>query len=78
MTSIGLTIPAVAAASRWMDAPLRFGLGPAQLVLLTLTVMVAILTVVPGRATRLQGGLHLALPTAYVVLYITRIRHRMC
>ncbi|MGY4786024.1 calcium:proton antiporter [Rhodococcus opacus] len=70
MASIGLTIPAVAIASIWLDGPLLLGLGPTQLVLLALTVVVAILTVVPGRATRLQGGLHLALLTAYVVLCI--------
>jgi Ca2+:H+ antiporter len=70
MASIGLTIPAVAVASIWLDGPLLLGLGPTQLVLLALTVVVAILTVVPGRATRLQGGLHLAVLTAYVVLCI--------
>ncbi len=68
MASIGLTIPAVAVASIWLDGPLLLGLGPTQLVLLALTVVVAVLTVVPGRATRLHGGLHLALLTAYVVL----------
>nr|WP_162484015.1 ionic transporter y4hA [Rhodococcus opacus] len=70
MASIGLTIPAVAVASIWLDGPLLLGLGPTQRVLLALTVVVTILTVVPGRATRLQGGLHLALLTAYVVLCI--------
>lgn len=70
MSSIGLTIPAVAVASIWLDGPLLLGLGPTQLVLLALTVVVAILTVVPGRATRLQGGLHLAVLTAYVFLCI--------
>ncbi|SEB33892.1 Ca2+:H+ antiporter [Rhodococcus koreensis] len=70
MASIGLTIPAVAVASIWLDGPLLLGLGPTQLVLLALTVVVAVLTVVPGRATRLHGGLHLALLTAYVVLCI--------
>ncbi|MDF3306804.1 ionic transporter y4hA [Rhodococcus sp. T2V] len=68
MASIGLTIPVVAVASIWLDGPLLLGLGPTQLVLLALTVVVAVLTVVPGRATRLHGGLHLALLTAYVVL----------
>ncbi|MFE7421763.1 calcium:proton antiporter [Rhodococcus sp. NPDC057529] len=70
MASIGLTIPTVAVASIWLDGPLLLGLGPTQLVLLALTVVVAVLTVVPGRAIRLQGGLHLALLTAYVVLCI--------
>jgi len=70
MASIGLTIPAIAVASIWLKGPLLLGLGPTQLVLLTLTVAVSILTVVPGRATRLQGGIHLVLLAAFVFLAI--------
>ena len=36
--------------------------------LLAVTAVVAILTVVPGRATRLQGGVHLVLFASYVFL----------
>jgi Ca2+:H+ antiporter len=68
IASIGLTIPAIAVASIWLTGPLALGLGATQLVLLVLTVVVAVLTVVPGRATRLQGGLHLVLLAAYVFL----------
>ena len=35
---------------------------------LAMTVVVSVLTVVPGRATRLQGGIHLVLLAAYVFL----------
>ena len=70
MASIGLTIPAIAVASIWLQGPLLLGLGPTQLVLLALTVIVAVLTVVPGRATRLQGGVHLVLFAAFVFLAI--------
>ena len=70
MASIGLTIPAIAVASIWLSGPLLLGLGATQLVLLALTVMVSILTVVPGRATRLQGGVHLVLLAAFVFLAI--------
>ena len=59
MASIGLTIPAIAVASIWLDGPLLLGLGATQIVLLAITVVVGVLTVVPGRATRLQGGVHL-------------------
>ncbi|MFC7893895.1 calcium:proton antiporter [Streptomyces sp. NPDC057381] len=41
-----------------------------SLVLLALTVVVASLTVVPGRATPLQGGVHLVLFAAYLELAI--------
>ena len=58
MASIGLTIPALAVATIWLDGPLLLGLGPTQMVLLAITVIVGMLTVVPGRATRLQGGVH--------------------
>ena len=68
MASIGLTIPTIAVASIWLDGPLRLGLEPTQIVLLALTVVVAVLTVVPGRATRLQGGVHLVLLAAFVFL----------
>jgi Ca2+:H+ antiporter len=70
MASIGLTIPAIAVASIWLEGPLILGLDPTQMVLLAVTVVVAILTVVPGRATRLQGAVHLALLAAFLFLAV--------
>ncbi|MFF1697361.1 calcium:proton antiporter [Streptomyces sp. NPDC058257] len=71
MASIGLTIPAVAVASVWLSGPLVLGLGPTHMVLLALTLIVGTLTVVPGRATPLQGGVHLVLFAAYLELAVT-------
>ncbi len=68
MASIGLTIPAVALASFWLPGPLVLGLGGTHMVLLALTVVVSSLTVVPGRATPLQGGVHLVLFAAFLEL----------
>jgi Ca2+:H+ antiporter len=68
MASIGLTIPSLAVATIWLEGPLLLGLGATQMVLLAITVVVTILTVVPGRATRLQGGVHLVLLAAYIFL----------
>jgi Ca2+:H+ antiporter len=51
MASIGLTIPAIAIASIWLDGPLVLGLGATQMVLLAITVMLSALTILPGRAT---------------------------
>ncbi|MEU2615859.1 ionic transporter y4hA [Micromonospora sp. NPDC007271] len=68
MASIGLTIPAIALASIWLEGPLVLGLGGTQLTLLALTVVTGVLTVVPGRATVLQGGVHLVLLAAFVFL----------
>ena len=70
MASIGLTIPVIAVATIWLDGPLLLGLGNTQLVLLALTVLVGVLTVVPGRATRLQGLVHLVLLCAFLFLAV--------
>jgi Ca2+:H+ antiporter len=70
LASIGLTIPAVALASVWLPGPLVLGLGPVHMVLLALTVVVSSLTVVPGRATPLQGGVHLVVFAAYLELAV--------
>ncbi|WP_149550987.1 calcium:proton antiporter [Streptomyces marokkonensis] len=70
MASIGLTIPAVALASLWLTGPLVLGLGSTHMVLLALTMVVGALTVVPGRATPLQGGVHLVLLAAYLELAV--------
>jgi Ca2+:H+ antiporter len=70
MASIGLTIPAIAVASFFLDGPLLLGLGPTQIVLLVLTVLISILTIAPGRATRLQGGVHLVVFAAFIFLSI--------
>ncbi|MEU8437381.1 ionic transporter y4hA [Streptomyces sp. NPDC029216] len=71
IASIGLTIPAIALASVWLEGPLLLGLGPTHMVLLTLTVVVGALTIVPGRATLLQGGVHLVLLAAYLFLAVS-------
>ena len=68
MASIGLTIPTITVASIWLDGPLLLGLGPTHMVLFALTMLVGALTVVPGRATRLQASVHLAILGAFLVL----------
>ncbi|MGO4256716.1 calcium:proton antiporter [Marmoricola sp. RAF53] len=70
MASIGLTIPAIAVAMIWLDGPLTLGLAPTQIVLLVMSCFVGILTIVPGRAQTLQGGVHLAILAAFVFLSI--------
>ena len=70
MASIGLTIPAVAIASIWLDGPLVLGLGGTQIVLLGITAAVGAMTVLPGRATLQEGALHLVLFAAFVFLAV--------
>lgn len=70
MASIGLTIPALAIASIWLDGPLVLGLGATQTVLLVLTALVGSLTLLPGRATLQEGGVHLVILAAFLFLAI--------
>ena len=70
LASIGLTIPILAALSPWLPA-LHLGLGPTEMVLLAVTVVVSTLTLAPGRATLLQGTVHLILFGAFLVLAVS-------
>jgi Ca2+:H+ antiporter len=70
LACIGLTIPTIAVASIWLEGPLYFGLDPLQVLLLLVTVLVSVLTVVPGRAKPLQAGIHLALFAAFLFLSV--------
>jgi Ca2+:H+ antiporter len=68
MASIALTIPVIALATIWLSDPLVLGLGATQMVLLALTAVVGSLTLLPGRATLQEGGIHLAILAAYLFL----------
>lgn len=68
MASIGLTIPVIAVAMIWLPGPLTLGLEPMQIVLLTLSVIVSILTLAQGRALALQGVVHLVILATFIFL----------
>ena len=68
LASIGLTIPAVALVSLWLDIPLVLGLAPKEIVLLAVTFWVCSLTLSTGRASLMQGAVHLVLFAAFVFL----------
>jgi Ca2+:H+ antiporter len=68
MASIGLTIPAIAIASIWLSGPLVLGLGSTQIGLLFLSAVVGALTLLPGRSTLQEGGVHLIIFAAFVFL----------
>lgn len=70
LASIGLTIPAIAIASIWLDGPIVLGLGSKEIVLLVLTAVVSILTFGSGKATVLQATHHLAVFAAFIFLAI--------
>ncbi|GAA1998017.1 ionic transporter y4hA [Catenulispora subtropica] len=71
MASIGLTVPAIAVATIWLTTPLILGLDGSHMVLLALTVAAGSLTFVRGRATLVQGGVHLAVCFSYLVLAVS-------
>ena len=68
MASIGLTIPVIAIASIWLEGPLVLGLGSTQIGLLFLSAVVGALTLLPGRSTLQQGGVHLIIFAAFIFL----------
>jgi Ca2+:H+ antiporter len=68
LASVGLTIPAVAAVALWLDLPLALGLATEHVVLLALTLFVATLTLATGRTTVLQGGVHLVILGAFLLV----------
>lgn len=70
MASIGLTIPTIAVVAWITDFELTLGLGPSEIVLLTITMFISALTIIPGRATLLQGGMHVMLFVGFIVLVL--------
>ena len=70
LASIGLTIPTVAALSPWFPFPLVLGLRPLDIVMLMLTLVVGTLTLGSGRATVMQGAVHLVLFAAFLFLTV--------
>ena len=70
LSSIGLTIPAVALVSILLQKPLALGLGAKEEVLLALTLLIGIMTMGTGRTTVLQGMVHLVILAAYLFLAV--------
>lgn len=68
LASIGLTIPVVGALSSLFPFALVLGLPPMQIVLLVLTLIISILTLGSGRATVMQGAVHLVLFFSFLFL----------
>jgi Ca2+:H+ antiporter len=71
LATIGLTIPAVVIASIASGLPLVLGLPPTEIVLLAVTLLLTAMTVLPGRATVLQGAIHLVV--FFVFLFLAMV-----
>ncbi len=68
LASIGLTIPAVVAASVLLDLPLLIGLDHKDIALLTLSFIVGSITLGSGRTNVMQGAVHLVIFAAFLFL----------
>jgi len=68
LATIGLTIPAVTIVSLAIGVPLSLGLQAGHVVLLVLSLFASTLTLVAGRSTVLQGGVHLVIFAAFLVI----------
>jgi Ca2+:H+ antiporter len=66
LACIGLTIPAVALVSLSTGLPLSLGIDAKSSVLLTLSIIVAGLSLGTGRTTIMQGAVHLAIFATYL------------
>lgn len=68
LASIGLTIPAVAVTSLALKLPLALGLPAKEVALLALTLLLSAMTLTGGRATVLQGAVHLVVFAVFLFL----------
>lgn len=68
MASIGLTIPTIAVMSWIFGYDLVLGIDQTSIVLLVITLFTGLGTVLAGRATVLQGGIHLFTLAGFLVL----------
>ena len=68
LATIGLTIPAVAVTSIALGLPLTLGLPPKEITLLLLSLFLSSMTLTGGRATVLQGAVHLVVFAVFLFL----------
>ena len=68
LSTMGLTIPTVLVIGWIIAQPVELGLEPTEIVLLSLTLIVSLVTFVSERTHVLQGAVHLALFASYIVL----------
>jgi Ca2+:H+ antiporter len=68
LATIGLTIPVVAAVVLSLQLPLQLGLGNKETLLLALTLLISVMTLSRGRATVMQGAVHLVLFAVFLFL----------
>lgn len=67
-STIGMTVPMILAISLITGRTIELGLEPLEIVLLSLTLLLSVVTFGTGRTTVLQGIVHLILFASYIVL----------
>jgi Ca2+:H+ antiporter len=68
LATIGLTIPVVATTVLSLGLPLQLGLDGKETLLLALTLLISVMTLSRGRATVMQGAVHLVLFAVFLFL----------
>lgn len=68
LATIGLTIPGAVVASQLLAEPLILGVDPERMVLIILALLVSTMTLAGGRATILQGAVHLTIFGTFLLL----------
>lgn len=68
LATIGLTIPTIAFLSIGLGLSIDLGLPPKEVALLALTLVLATMTLSTGRATILQGAVHLVVFSVFLFL----------
>jgi Ca2+:H+ antiporter len=71
LASIGMTIPTIAVISLVFGFQVNLGLGATEISLLFLALFVSALTLLPGKASILQGAVHLSIFGAFVMVVFT-------
>jgi Ca2+:H+ antiporter len=66
-----MTIPAIAVISIVFGYQVNLGLGSTEIALLFLALFVSALTLIPGKASLLQGSVHLSIFAAFVLVVFT-------
>jgi Ca2+:H+ antiporter len=66
LATIGLTVPAVALVTLYLEKPLLLGLNAVDTVLLALTLLISTLTFGTGRTNVLSGFIHLVVFVTYL------------
>ena len=70
LATIGLTIPVVVVTSMSLGLSLELGLPKKEIALLALTLLISAMTLSRGRATVLQGAVHLVLFAVFLFLAV--------